>query len=137
MHSRAFICAPPGCNKARRICFLIFNHICPLHIFTFVRRWELSHPASEFFQGSSFQTFMIEKGVYLLVDWFYNRRRSCTIDHMDIYKHIYHRVVVFSISVKYCLRVRRVFHFITWRTTDKRGNTSKHFTSETECDKYI
>ena len=110
-----------------------FSTVFVLCIFSYLFVAGNFPPVSEFFQGSSFQTFMIEKGVYLLVDWFYNRRRSFTIDHLDIYKHIYHRVVVFSISVKYCLRVRRVFHFITWRTTDKRGNTSKHFTSETEC----
>ena len=84
-------------------------------------------PLSELFRRSSFQTFMIEKGVYLLVDWFYNRRRG-TIDHLDIYKHIYHGVVVFSISVKYCLRVRRVFHFITWT-----AQTRKHFKNSTQC----
>ena len=59
-----------------------------LKIFTFVFVAG-NFPLSEFFRRSSFQTFMIEKGVYLLVDWFYNRRRS-TIDHLDIYKHIYH-----------------------------------------------
>ena len=130
VHSPAFICAPRSCNKARRICFLIFKHICQKNSSIFSYLFVSGNfPVSELFRRSSFQTFMIEKGVYLLVDWFYNRRRG-TIDHLDIYKHIYHGVVVFSISVKYCLRVRRVFHFITWT-----AQTRKHFKNFTQSSK--
>ena len=133
VHSPGFICAPHSCNKARQISF-----ICLLFVFVYYLFICAPHSCSETTDlFPCFQTFLTKHIFVLpeiaLSDFYYWER--ClplgrlvlwwdTIDHLGIYKHIYHCVVVFSISLKYCPRVRHVFHFITWTiqyNTKSRG----------------
>ena len=91
VHSPGFICAPHSCNKARQISFICLLFVFVYHLFICAPHscnetcWicsliskHFSQNIFLFFRRSRFQTFIIENGVYLLVDWFYDGTQQIT-----------------------------------------------------------